>query len=119
MRDWTGAGWTVHTPRGAASSASPALSAAWPADGYIFDGDELDDTDLGVNVHETAQYSVHCVAVAFDRSARVAVIADPNGAIVRGASMEFIAVPPRARAGGATTALSQSDIDARAEEMEA
>ena len=244
VRDWTGAEWTVHAPRGAASCAGPALSAAWPADGghadavvarlrergfgdprdrvdgacedlarflgehalgsttdadpcarahasalgeldglavheqvdrvfaqeakgprtwpgvnenknlldytlgggdvesnarefldslgesgkgmmplyivnYIFDGDELNDAELGVNVDETAQYSVHCVAVAFDRGTRVAIIADPNGALVPGASMEFLAVPPRARAGGATTALSQSDIDARAEKKQA
>ena len=32
---------------------------------YIFDGSELDDKEMKIAIHETAQYSIHCVGLVF------------------------------------------------------
>ena len=52
-------------------------------------------------------------ALVLDGARRVAHIADPNGALLPGGNIEFVALPfcPRARP---TTALSRYDLDQRA-----
>jgi hypothetical protein len=77
---------------------------------YIWDGDELCAADLVVDTIETAQYSCHVVGLVVDARARVAYVADPNGALVPGGNMEFLSLPfaPRKRP---STAVSQYDVD--------
>jgi len=84
---------------------------------YIFDADELPDAELGCaedeTLDETAQYSVHAVGVLLDGDARRAVLADPNGSLLRGGSMEFVAMPPRPSGRAPTTACSHFDAEQR------
>ena len=80
---------------------------------YIFDGDELSDAQLALDI-ESAQYSVHVVGLVLDvrGGANAAYVCDPNGALLPGANMELLSVPFAARAdGSATTAFSRFDAD--------
>ena len=81
---------------------------------YIWDGHELHEEEMREGTDETAQYSCHVVGLNFDATKRVCVVADPNGGLVRGGNMEFVAVPLRPRA-QPSTALSQHDVDEAAE----
>lgn len=78
---------------------------------YIWDGDELTDSDLQVAVDETAMYSIHAVGLVLDPMRRVVHIADPNGPLLKGGSMEFLTLPFTTLRHRATTALSQYDRD--------
>jgi hypothetical protein len=78
----------------------------------IFDGDELTNADLKVDVNETAQYSCHVVVVGLVLSAsRNAFVADPNGALVQGGNMEFLSLPLAPSNVKPTTAMSRFDRD--------
>jgi len=77
---------------------------------YIWDADELSEEDMHMaNADETAQYSCHVVGLVLDATRRVLVVADPNGGLLPGGCMEFLAVPPRPRA--PSTSRAQFDID--------
>ena len=77
---------------------------------YIWDGDELSAADLKVEAIETAQFSCHVVGLVLDARARVAFVADPNGALVPGGNMEFLSLPVALRK-KPSTAVSQFDLD--------
>jgi hypothetical protein len=77
---------------------------------YIWDGDELSAADLKVEGIETAQFSCHVVGLVLDARARVAYVADPNGALVPGGNMEFLSLPFALRK-KPSTAVSQFDAD--------
>ena len=78
---------------------------------YIWDGDELSTKDMLNTADETAMYSIHVVGLVLDAKNKTVVIADPNGGLLPGGNMELLAVPPRMRNTGPSTALSQFDID--------
>jgi hypothetical protein len=82
-----------------------------PRPDYIWDGDELKKKDLEVEGIETAQYSCHVVGLVLNAHSRTCTVCDPNGALVPGGNIEFLALPFTARAGKASTALSQYDLD--------
>ena len=60
---------------------------------------------------ETAQYSIHAVGLLFKHHTRRVVICDPNGALVPGGSMEFLAIPLREREGQPTNSVSRYDSE--------
>ncbi len=62
---------------------------------------------------ETAQYSCHVVGLVLHAPERVLYVCDPNGSLVAGGNMEFLALPFAARVGKASTATSQYDLDER------
>ena len=78
---------------------------------YIFDMDELGAADMDLRGIETAQYSLHAVGLLLNRGTKHAYLCDPNGSLLRGGSMEFVAVPLRGSGRRPTTARSQSDVD--------
>ena len=81
---------------------------------YIFDGDELQESDMRVRDIETAQYSVHVVGLIMHGAECVVHIADPNGTLVPGGNIEFLQIPFELRADGrGTTSVAQFDIDAK------
>lgn len=82
---------------------------------YIWDGDELDQTDLEAGADETAMYSCHAVGLVLDATRRVLIIADPNAGLLPGGNIEFLAVPQRPREAGPSTALSRFDLEKAAE----
>ena len=110
----------------AESLSSPAAVAAAAAATmplyvvtYIWDGDEMSDTELALSpAVESAQYSCHAIGLALDAAQRAAVVADPNGAPVPGANLELVRMPPSPRTGHPSTALSQWDIDEAEKEKE-
>ena len=77
---------------------------------YIWDGDELSDEDLELSGMETAKYSCHVVGLVLDATRRVCIVADPNGGLVPGGSMEFLSIPLHTRA-TPSTSVSQFDLD--------
>lgn len=60
---------------------------------------------------ETAQYSCHVVGLVLDAASSTCYVCDPNGALVPGANMEFLALPFAARGAKPSTAVSQFDLD--------
>jgi hypothetical protein len=78
---------------------------------YIWDGDELTQDDMLNTKQETAMYSVHCVALVFDGKKQTVSIADPNGPLIPGASMEFVCLPVNALLSKPTTSFSKYDRD--------
>ena len=96
----------------AASSVAPFAVPLYVLN-YIWDGDELTAAELREDT-ETACYSVHAIGLVLDPTRKVALLADPNGPLMRGGSMEFLAIPvarlPRGQK--PTTAKSQWDRDA-------
>ena len=82
---------------------------------YIWDGDELTKAQMAKeDAEETAQYSCHVVGLVIDASRRVLCVADPNGGLLPGGNMEFLAVPPTLRAATSSTKMSRFDLDERA-----
>ena len=78
---------------------------------YIWDGDELGAADLKEDI-ETAQYSIHCIGLVVHCQSRTAYLADPNGALLKGGSTEFIKIPFTRLSGcKPTTAVSRWDRD--------
>jgi hypothetical protein len=78
---------------------------------YIWDGCELTDEDLLCGDHETAVYSLHCIALVVDPVKKEAYIADPNGSLIPGGNIEFLRLPlrPLGLHHCPTTSLSQYD----------
>jgi len=79
---------------------------------YIFDGDELTDKQLAKGKKETAQYSCHVVGLVFDRDNQRVIVADPNGPLVPGSNMEFLAIPLQPK-GEESTSVSSYDLQKR------
>jgi len=80
---------------------------------YIFDGDELSNTELKNSVEETAQYSLHVVGLVLDMRSRRLFIADPNGVLLPGSNMEFLSMPLQKRNNAASTKVSGFDLDSK------
>ncbi len=80
---------------------------------YIFDGDELSNNELKKTVEETAQYSLHVIGLVFDMQRSRLFIADPNGALIPGSSIEFLSMPLKKRNSAATTKVSSFDLDSK------
>jgi hypothetical protein len=76
----------------------------------IFDGDELTNADMNVDVDETARYSCHVVGLVLSASHN-AFVADPNGALVQGGNMEFLSLPLTPSNVKPTTKMSCFDRD--------
>ena len=78
---------------------------------YIWDLNELTPSQLAkCDAEEIAQYSCHAVGLVMDASRRVLCIADPNGALLPGSNMEFLAVPLCTRQ-VPSTKWSRHDLD--------
>jgi hypothetical protein len=80
---------------------------------YIFDGDELSNTELKNSVEETAQYSLHVVGLVLDMRRSRLFIADPNGVLLPGSNMEFLSMPLQKRSAEASTKVSGFDLDSK------
>ena len=78
---------------------------------YIWDGSELSEEELARKDLETAQYSTHCIGLVFDGPGTSLLLADPNGPLMRGGSMEFVSLPPRALPPGIDPSTSLSRWD--------
>ena len=76
---------------------------------YLFDTDELTNTQLKNTSEETAQYSLHVVGLVIDSAARTVIVADPNGALQVGSNMEFLSMPLTKLEIKATTSVSRYD----------
>lgn len=76
---------------------------------YIFDTDELTTSQLKKTKEETAQYSLHAVGLVINRSTKTIIVADPNGALIKGSSIEFLSMPLTKLKRKATTSVSRSD----------
>lgn len=62
---------------------------------------------------ETAQYSVHCIGLVYDGASRTLFLADGNGPLLKGGSMEFVSLPFRKLPRGVreTTSVARWDRD--------
>jgi len=80
---------------------------------YIFNADELSNTELKNSVEETAQYSLHVVGLVFDVRRSRLFIADPNGVLIPGSNMEFLSMPLQKRNAAASTKVSGFDLDSK------
>jgi len=78
---------------------------------YIFDGDELTKADLEYTEIETAQYSVHVLALVLDGRTKTCYACDPNGHFKPGSGLEYLHLPLQERSDVATTFLSKHDIE--------
>ena len=76
---------------------------------YLFDNDELSVEELKNSTEETAQYSLHAVGLVMHRDSRRLFVADPNGALIGGSNMEFLAMPLKKLNHKSTTKLSAYD----------
>ena len=77
---------------------------------YLFDNDELSVEELQNATEETAQYSLHAVGLVMNRDSRRLFVADPNGALIGGSNMEFLAMPlKKLRSDRSTTKVSAYD----------
>ena len=95
------------------SSVQAAPIAAVPlyVMNYIWDGDALDEKQLLETCHETALYSIHVVGVVFDSKTQTVYIADPNGPLIKGGSMEFLSIPIRKLPDGVVLSVNYSRFD--------
>jgi hypothetical protein len=62
---------------------------------YVWDNDELDKSDLACPDHETAVYSLHCIALVVDPKGQTVYVADPNGSLIPGSNIEYLSLPLR------------------------
>ena len=76
---------------------------------YLFDNDELSVEELKNATEETAQYSLHAVGLVMHRDSRRLFVADPNGALIGGSNMEFLAMPLKKLNHTSTTKVSAYD----------
>jgi hypothetical protein len=76
---------------------------------YLFDNDELSVEVLKNATEETAQYSLHTVGLVMHRDSRRLFVADPNGALIGGSNMEFLAMPLKKLNHKPTTKVSAYD----------
>ena len=76
---------------------------------YLFDNDELSVEELKSSTEETAQYSLHAVGLVMHRDSRRLFVADPNGALIGGSNMEFLAMPLKKLNHKSTTKVSAYD----------
>ena len=76
---------------------------------YLFDNDELSVEELKNSTEETAQYSLHAVGLVMHRDSRRLFVADPNGALIGGSNMEFLAMPLKKLNHKSTTKVSAYD----------
>lgn len=93
---------------------------------YIFDADELDESQLGQGTRaeanlESAAFSVHVVGLVLDGRTRTALLCDPNGPLSPSSGLEMLALPPaRLPVGVApTTSRSRRDRDGASPEQPA
>lgn len=73
----------------------------------------LTEEQLQHDGNETAQYSIHCLGMVFDGVSRSLFLADGNGPLMKGGSMEFVSLPFRRLPAGVqdSTSLSRWDRD--------
>ena len=64
---------------------------------YIFEEDELTPTQIAAGSADTAQYSIHVVALVFDPVSTTVLVLDPNGGLIGGGNMEHLAIPLNCR----------------------
>jgi hypothetical protein len=76
---------------------------------YLFDNDELSVEELKNATEETAQYSLHAVGLVMNRDLRRLFVADPNGVLIGGSNMEFLAMPLKKLNHKSTTKVSAYD----------
>ena len=76
---------------------------------YLFDNDELSVEELKNATEETAQYSLHAVGLVMNREEHILFVADPNGALIGGSNMEFLAMPLKKLSHRSTTKVSAYD----------
>jgi hypothetical protein len=76
---------------------------------YLFDNDQLSVEELKNATEETAQYSLHAVGLVINRDSRRLFVADPNGALIGGSNMKFLAMPLKKLNHRSTTKLSAYD----------
>ena len=76
---------------------------------YVFDNNELSMEDLQNATEETAQYSLHVVGLVMHRVQHILFVADPNGALIGGSNMEFLAMPLKKLNHRSTTKVSAYD----------
>ena len=85
---------------------------------YLFDTDELTNTQLKNTSEETAQYSLHVVGLVIDSAARTVIVADPNGALQVGSNMEFLSMPLTKLEIKATTSVSRYDREMQEKKLQ-
>ncbi len=76
---------------------------------FLFDNDELSVEELKNAMEETAQYSLHTVGLVMHIDSRRLFVADPNGALIGGPNMEFLATPLKKLNHKSTTKVSAYD----------
>jgi hypothetical protein len=76
---------------------------------YVFGNNEFSMEDLQSATEESAQYSLHVVGLVMHRVQRILFVADPNGAIIGGSNMEFLAMPLKILNHRSTTKVSAYD----------
>jgi len=76
---------------------------------YVFGNNEFSMEDLQSATEESAQYSLHVVGLVMHRVQRILFVADPNGAIIGGSNMEFLAMPLKKLNHKSTTKVSAYD----------
>ena len=78
---------------------------------YLFDKNELSNSQLKSTKLESAQYSLHAVGLVIDSSLKTIIVADPNGGLKGGFNMEFLSMPLTKLESKPTTSLSRYDRD--------
>jgi hypothetical protein len=103
----------VHSAAKAATQDKSTITIPLYILTYIFDEDELNPEDMKCKgpKFESAQYSVHVVGLVFHGPTQTVLIVDPNGGLLQGGNIEFVAIPPKPRGGPASTCLSQFNLD--------
>ena len=84
---------------------------------YLFDINELSNSQLKSTKVETAQYSLHAVGLVINSSIKTIIVADPNGGLIGGSNMEFLSMPLTKLESNPTTSISRYDRDQVAKEQ--
>ena len=91
--------------------AAPLAAVPLYVMNYIWDGDALDEKQLLETCHETALYSIHVVGLVFNSKSKTVYIADPNGPLIKGGSMEFLSIPIKKVPDGVDPSVNYSRFD--------
>jgi len=78
---------------------------------YLFDRNELSNSQLESTKVETAQYSLHAVGLVIKSSNKTIIVADPNGGLKGGSNIEFLSMPLTKLESEPTTSVSRYDRD--------
>ena len=78
---------------------------------YLFDRNELSNSQLKSTKVETAQYSLHAVGLVINSSIKTIIVADPNGGLKEGSNIEFLSMPLTKLENEPTTSVSRYDRD--------